>query len=63
LVKPARNDLRKAIQLCAVECSQGRALEDWEMESVLAYLWTIGLKMNDLSFSKKELKSIKIKSP
>ena len=26
LVKPARNNLREAIQLCAVECSQGRAL-------------------------------------
>lgn len=48
LVKPARNDLREAIQLCATECSQGRALEPWEMESVLAYLWTIGLKARDL---------------
>jgi hypothetical protein len=26
LVKPARNDLREAIQLCAIECSQGRLL-------------------------------------
>lgn len=48
LVKPARNNLREAIQLCAIECSQGRRLEPWELESVLAYLWTIGLKMGDL---------------
>lgn len=48
LVIPAKNNLREAIQLCAVECSQGRKLEDWELESVLAYLYTIGLKMKDL---------------
>lgn len=54
LVEPARDDLREAIQLCATECSQGRALEPWEMESVLAYLWTIGLKMDDLILSDEE---------
>lgn len=58
LVKPARNDLREAIQLCAVECSQGRKLEPWEMESVLAYLWTIDLKMGDLILSENELAMI-----
>ena len=58
LVKPARNDLREAIHLCAVECSQGRALEDWEMESVLAYLWTIDLKMGDLMLSDEDYKMI-----
>lgn len=51
LVVPARNDIREAIQLCAVECSQGRALKDWELESVLAYLWTIDLKISDLNIS------------
>lgn len=54
LVTPARNDIREAIQLCATECSQGRALTEWEMESVLAYLWTIDLKMSDLKFSDEE---------
>jgi mono/diheme cytochrome c family protein len=58
LVEPARNNLREAIQLCAVECSQGRRLEPWEMESVLAYLWTIGLKMEDLSFDQQEYAKI-----
>jgi len=61
LVTPARNDIRGAIQLCAVECSQGRALDDWELESVLAYLWTIDLKMGDLNLSNDELKSLEQK--
>ncbi|NJC27187.1 c-type cytochrome [Neolewinella antarctica] len=48
LVKHARNDLRGAIQLCATECAQGEALSTAEMESVVTYLHTIGLKLNDL---------------
>ncbi|MEM9928757.1 MAG: c-type cytochrome, partial [Bacteroidota bacterium] len=48
LVKNARRDLRGAIQLCATECAQGKALEEVEMESVVAYLHTIGLKLKDL---------------
>lgn len=51
LVKPARNDIRGAIQLCAVECAQGRKLKKWEIESILAYLWTISLKVEDLILS------------
>ena len=58
LVSKARDNLREAIQLCAVECSQGRALEPWEMESVLAYLWTIGLKMEDLGLSEEEYQQV-----
>jgi mono/diheme cytochrome c family protein len=58
LVRPARNNLREAIQLCAVECSQGRPLEDWEMESVLAYLWTIDLQMGDLKLNEAESESL-----
>lgn len=48
LVFKARNDLREAIQLCATECAQGRELTDWELESVLAYLWTLELRISDL---------------
>jgi mono/diheme cytochrome c family protein len=58
LVKPARNNIREAIQLCAVECAQGRKLETWEMESILAYLWTIGLKLGDLNLSDSEYAQI-----
>ena len=58
LVEAARKDLRQAIHLCATECSQGRPLETWEMESVIAYLWTIGLKMGDLGLSENEWKQV-----
>lgn len=58
LVKPARNDIREAIQLCAVECAQGRKLHDWEVESVLSYLWTIDLKLNDLILTDAERRTV-----
>jgi mono/diheme cytochrome c family protein len=59
LVVPARNDLREAIQLCAIECSQGRRLEPWELESILAYLWTIDLKLGDLQISDREMEIVR----
>lgn len=59
LVDAARNDLRGAIQLCATECSQGRPMKSWELESVLMYLWTLELKMNDLILSENEKSLIK----
>lgn len=58
LVNKARNDLREAIQLCAVECAQGRALESWEIESILAFLWTRQLKLSDLNLTATEYKTI-----
>lgn len=58
LVRPARNDIREAIQLCAIECSQGRPLEDWEIESVMAYFWTIGFKIEDLGLSESEMQGV-----
>ena len=41
LVDSARHDLGASIQLCAQECSQGRVLDEWEEEAILAYLWSI----------------------
>ncbi|MEL6635213.1 MAG: c-type cytochrome [Bacteroidota bacterium] len=58
LVKPTRDNLREAIQLCAIECSQGRRLDEVELESVLAYLWTLGLKLSDLQLESTELTQI-----
>lgn len=58
LVKTARRDLRGAIQLCATECAQGEALDAVEMESVLAYLHTIGLRLSDLPLDDKMLADI-----
>lgn len=54
LVWPARDNIREAIQLCAQECAQGRKLKDWELESILAYLWKIGLKVDDLNLTADE---------
>lgn len=48
LVKAARRDLRGAIQLCATECAQGDALNEVEMESVIAYLHTLSLTLEDV---------------
>ncbi len=50
-ILPARNDIRKAIQWCAVENAKGRRMKDWELESVIAYLWSIGIKTEDLELS------------
>ena len=55
LVRPARNDLRGSIALCATECAQGRELADWEMESILAYLWTIDIKLGDLNMPESSM--------
>ena len=52
-VKAANKDLRQAIQLCAIECAQGRPLEQWEEDAVLAYYWDLELKTSDLSLSKE----------
>ena len=48
LVTDSRDTLRNAIQLCATVCSQGRALEDWEMDAMLHYLWSISLTNKDI---------------
>lgn len=58
LVAPARNDIRGAIQLCALECAQGRKLKDWELESILAYLWEIEIKVKDLKLTDAEVSSL-----
>ncbi len=60
LVEPARNDIRQAIQLCAIECAQGRKLKDWELESILAYLWKIEVKVGDLGLTNSEKAQIQM---
>ncbi|MCH2043171.1 MAG: cytochrome c [Saprospiraceae bacterium] len=51
-------DIRKAIHVCATQCAQGRELEDWEMESVLAYFWELQLKIGDLEITDVEKEKI-----
>ena len=58
MVDVARNNLRESIQLCAVECAQGRKLKDWEIEALLAYLWTLGLEIEDLNLQGEDLQLI-----
>jgi mono/diheme cytochrome c family protein len=59
LALKAKNNIREAIQLCAQECAQGRKLANWEVESILAYFWTIGIKIKDLKISEVENTAIK----
>ncbi len=60
LVAPARDTLRNAIHLCAVQCSQGRALEDWEMEAMVQYFLSIGHDMNDLALNEDEKEKVRL---
>jgi mono/diheme cytochrome c family protein len=48
LVDKAHGSLREAIQLCSVECSQGRRLDDWELDAILAFLATRSIGLDDL---------------
>jgi mono/diheme cytochrome c family protein len=40
--------LSDAVQVCCSYCSAGRFPEDWELDSILAYLWTLELRLKDL---------------
>ena len=55
LVEKAEKSLKESIQLCAQVCSQGRKLQDWEMKSILAYLWSLQMQLTDLEMSFEEL--------
>lgn len=54
LVRPANKSLEAAIQLCAEVCSQGRALDKDEMNAMLAFFWSMELKLGDLNFNEEE---------
>ncbi|MEZ5014892.1 MAG: cytochrome c [Chitinophagales bacterium] len=60
LVKPAKHDVREAIQLCAKECSKGRYLEEWEVQAILAYYYSISFKLSDI-MSADEIASLNTK--
>ena len=50
-IEIAHKDLKESIQLCAVECSQGREMKEWEIEAVLAYYWTLQFDLADLNLT------------
>lgn len=54
LVEPANASLVQAIQLCNAECSQGRILDGWEVEALVAYFWTLGITLGDLELSEAD---------
>jgi hypothetical protein len=56
LVIPSRDNLKNAIQLCAVQCSQVRSLENWEIRSILHYYKSLEIKIENLNLNTKELK-------
>ncbi len=56
LVTAAEKSLKASVELCATVCAQGRSLKDWEMESILAYLWSLEMKLSDLDLSENEEK-------
>ncbi len=58
-IEKAHKSLRESIQLCAIECSQGRPMKDWEIEAVLAYSWSLELKISDLDLSEKDWSKLK----
>ncbi len=58
LVVPTRDTLINAIQLCAVQCSQGRPMENWELRSILHYFKSLEYKISDLNLSEQELQTI-----
>ena len=58
LVEKAEKSLKESIQLCAQVCAQGRKLEAWEMESILAYFWSLEMTVEDLNLSDDQLKKL-----
>ena len=58
LVIPTRDSLVNAIQLCAVQCSQGRPMEKWELNAVLHYFKSIEISISDLKLSSSELNEL-----
>jgi len=58
LVAPTRDTLVNAIQLCAIQCSQGRLLENWEVRSILHYMKSISIQVKDLTITSKEMERL-----
>ncbi len=54
-IEIAHKDLRESIQLCAIECSQGRPMKNWEIDAVLAYYWSLEFDLGDLKLSESDL--------
>ena len=62
-VEKSRNNIREAIQLCSIQCSQGRYLKEWEIDAILQYYWSLQYKMSDLGLSDSDWGRLKENSP
>jgi len=58
----ANKDLVNAIQLCATQCAMGRKLDEWELESVLEYFWSLELTLKDLSLTESDWRKLRLAS-
>lgn len=58
LVASSRDTLINAINLCCTECSQGRLYKDWELEAVMAYLYSLEYKLGDLKLTDEQYKML-----
>lgn len=58
----AHKNLKESIQLCAVECAQGRKMKYWEIDAVLAYFWSLEFKLKDLKLSETDLEKLNSES-
>ena len=57
-IEAAHNNLRESIQLCAIECSQGRSMKDWEIEAVLSYYQSLQFTLQDLKLSATDMEKL-----
>ena len=58
-ISKASGDLREAIKFCNKNFAQSRDLEEWELESILSYFWTLQFKVLDLKLSTVDKEQIK----
>jgi len=56
----ASRDLPKAVELCSSICSQGRMPSELEREFMLAYFWSLELKLSDLNFSQQDFELLEM---
>lgn len=56
----ANQDLPKAVELCSSICSQGRMPSEQEREYMLAYFWSLELKLSDLDLSQQDFELLEM---
>ena len=57
-VKISHQNIRMAIRTCNALYAKGRELEDWEVESILEFFWTMELRMGMLDVSSEDKATI-----